>query len=563
MPNIVMGSKTYGLLAYLYGPGRRDEHVDPHLVASFDGFAPDPGRDPGASLKQLQSVLDMRVDQLGRARRPSKHVWHCSVRTDPGDRILSDEEWAKVARRVVAATGIAETGDPDGCRWVAVRHAADHIHIVATTVRGNLTQARLRKDYPRAQAECRKIEKEWGLRQLNPGDGTKASEPTNREKHRADRLGSEDTSRQLLRDAVRQALAGANTEEEFFTRLEKAGVLVNRKIGPSGDTLGYSVAVVGEHDTQGVPVFFGGYRLAPDLTLPKIRQRFAAPGIGAGEEQQATAAERAGGRHSAPARARYDASAVVDAAADVLDGEDDQAAAAVIADTGEVLDALAGTALPAQKAQLLAAARAYERASRSHIRAAGSANHGVRSAARQILAGGYTTNRAPDAAEAATLLAALLLLVIATSRWHAEHGHHQQAAAARASAEHLRDAYRQAAARPMAALTRRGRQLPQPVRERQEQVLRRAAPGEAGRLLAEPEFDALAAALAEAEALGHDPQALLERARAWRELGTADSVTAVLTWRVRHIAKLSQPTVQARATRAAMDTAAAERPRRR
>ncbi|WP_254897842.1 mobilization protein [Kitasatospora sp. NA04385] len=481
------------------------------------------------------------MQQRGTKRALKRHVWHCSVRTAPEDRPLSEQEWAQVARRVVAATGIAPEGDPDGCRWVAVRHAADHIHIAATIVRGDLRKADIEHDFSRAQAECRKIEKEWGLRELNPGDGTKAKEPSNREKHKAQRLGHPDTSRQRLRDAVRQALAGADSEEEFFARLESTGVLVNRKTGPSGDTFGYSVAVVGERDAAGNPVFFGGYRLAPDLTLPKIRARFGAPGTGADEERQSPAAGLAGERRSAPARARYVASAAVDDVLDVLDGEDDQGAAAVIADTGEVLDALVGTAMPAQRAELLAAARAYERASRSHIRAARDADYGMRSAARQILAGGYTTNRAPDAAAAATLLAALLLLVIASSRWHAEHGHRQQAAAARASAEHLRAAYRQAAARPMAALAQRGRQLPPEVRGRQEQALRRAAPGEAGRLLAEPEFDALAAALAEAEAVGHDPQALLERARAWRELGTADSVTAVLTWRVRHLAKLPVP----------------------
>ncbi|MFF2657328.1 relaxase/mobilization nuclease domain-containing protein [Kitasatospora sp. NPDC058032] len=581
VPNITRGSRTYGLLAYLYGPGRRDEHVDPHLIASWDGYAPDPGRDPAASLKQLQTVLDMRVDQRGKRRALKKHVWHCSLRTDPGDRPLSTEEWAEAARRVVAAAGIAPDGDPDGCRWVAVRHAEDHVHIAATIVRGDLLKADIEHDFRRAQAECRKIEKEWGLRRLNPGDGTAAKEPTNREKHKATRLGREDTSRQLLRDAVRQALAGATDEEEFFARLETAGVLVQRKAGPSGDVLGYSVAVVGEHDSDGKPVLFGGYKLAPDLTLPRIRQRLAVPlEERADEERQPQGVDRTPGRRSAPARARFAASNAVDEAIDVLDGEDDAAAAGIITDTGEVLDALAGTALPAQKAQLLAAARAYERASRSHIRAASAETRSVRSAARQILAGGYTTNKAPDATAAATLLAALLLLVIASSRWHAERGHRQQAAAARATAEHLRAAYRQAATRPMAALRQRGRQLPRPVRERQEQALRRVVPGEAGRrLLAEPEFDALAAVLAEAEAAGHDPQALLERARSWRELGSADSVSAVLTWRVRRLADLpvptrTQPPVRAAApgradatpppaTAAPISTTASDAPRRR
>lgn len=30
------GHDTYGLLGYLFGPGRANEHVDPHLVAAWD-----------------------------------------------------------------------------------------------------------------------------------------------------------------------------------------------------------------------------------------------------------------------------------------------------------------------------------------------------------------------------------------------------------------------------------------------------------------------------------------------------------------------------------------------
>lgn len=37
VPKIRRGSRTYGLLVYLYGP---DEHTDLHLVRSWDGFAP-------------------------------------------------------------------------------------------------------------------------------------------------------------------------------------------------------------------------------------------------------------------------------------------------------------------------------------------------------------------------------------------------------------------------------------------------------------------------------------------------------------------------------------------
>ena len=78
------GQRTIGLLHYLYGPGTHEEHIDPHLVASWDGIAPDPGRDPNATLKQLQQLLDQPVDgPRHAARRPTKHVWHCSVAQRP------------------------------------------------------------------------------------------------------------------------------------------------------------------------------------------------------------------------------------------------------------------------------------------------------------------------------------------------------------------------------------------------------------------------------------------------------------------------------------------------
>ncbi|MYS55626.1 mobilization protein, partial [Streptomyces sp. SID6013] len=58
------GQRTIGLLYYLYGPGKFEEHTDPHLVASWDHNAPDPGRDTTATLKQLQQLLDQPVENI-------------------------------------------------------------------------------------------------------------------------------------------------------------------------------------------------------------------------------------------------------------------------------------------------------------------------------------------------------------------------------------------------------------------------------------------------------------------------------------------------------------------
>jgi hypothetical protein len=61
-----------------------------------------------------------------------KPVWHCAVRAAPEDRMPSDAEWAQLAVGIMDRTGLAPDGDDGGVRWVAVRHAADHVHLVVT-----------------------------------------------------------------------------------------------------------------------------------------------------------------------------------------------------------------------------------------------------------------------------------------------------------------------------------------------------------------------------------------------------------------------------------------------
>ncbi|MFE2234184.1 relaxase/mobilization nuclease domain-containing protein [Streptomyces sp. NPDC059442] len=539
IPDIGRGTRTHGLLVYLYGPGKREEHTDAHLVGSWDGFAPDPGRDtdPQVTLARLTAALDLRVKQAG-DRAPAKHVWHCSVRTAPGDRRLSDEEWNAVAQRIVHATGIAPDGDPDGCRWIAVRHAEDHIHIVATLVRGDLRNPRLNYDFNKAQAECRRIEQEMGLRRLNAGDGTAAKNPTSAEKFKAERTGRPETSRETLREAVRQAVAGADDEKEFFTRLREAGLRVKMRHAPSGDALGYNVALPGDRNRHGEPVWYPGSKLAPDLSLPKIRLRLA---DGTTERATPSAAD---GRPdwSPPARERRSATGIAEHAAVLLDGDgdgDDDEAAAQLVGVGELLDAVAQTSPAATRAELAAAARAFERATRSHVRAERADIRALRSAARGIVQAGGALGRGEDGGTTAMLLSTLVLVTLAAARWHSARGHAQQAHASRQAAEYLRIAYRQAAATPMRVLHDQGRVLPEAQRRTHEATLRAALPEQGVRADGMPaKTDALVATLAHAEQVGHDPEAFLQQAIDMRELDTAADVNDVLVWRLRRLAQL-------------------------
>ncbi|MBV9023376.1 MAG: mobilization protein [Streptomycetaceae bacterium] len=532
VPKIRYGSRTHGLLAYLYGPGKRDEHTDPHLVGSWDGFAPDPGRDPEATLSRLAAALDLRVKQAG-AKAPAEHVWHCSVRTAPGDRHLSDDEWGTVARRLVQAVGLAPEGDPDGCRWVAVRHADDHIHILATMVRGDLRRPRLNYDKKKAQAECRLIEKEMGLRQLKPGDGTAAKMPTSAEKFKAERIGHSQTPREALREAVRRAVAGAADEAEFFTWLREAGLRVKMRHAPSGDILGYTVALPGDRDRNREPVWFAGSTLAPDLSLPKIRQRLSTPPADSTEEAKPSPS----GRWSPAAERRRHTADVADHAARSLDTDGDEAAAQLVG-VGELLDSLAQTSPAATRQELRAAAQAFERATRSHIRAERADNRALRAAARGIIHAGTALGRGEDGGATAMLLSTLVLVTLAAARWHSARHHAQQAEAARQTAEHLRAAYHQAAAAPLQTLRAQGRALPPDQRRRYEASISTALPDRVATAAKDANRDALAATLSQVEQAGHDPEALLQQAIAMRELETAESVNDVLVWRLRRLANL-------------------------
>jgi hypothetical protein len=550
--SISRGDRTRGVLAYVYGPGDADEHTNQHTVAGFEDLLPDPGRaaDPEQALHQLAKILDLRVVQAGK-RAPKEHVWHCSLRAAPEDRHLSDQEWERVARRVLHASGIAPDGDPDGCRWVVVRHAEDHVHIVATTVRADLTQARLHRDWHRVMTELTSIEKDFGLRQVdrNPGGArTTPRQPTRAELHKAKRLGMPEPSRQTLRTAVRESLAGAATEEEFLARLADHGVRVKIHRLPSGDAKGYSFALPGERKANRELLWFPGTQLGPDLTLPKIRVRL---GTGA-------AAVAVTGAADAHRQADQAIEQVLHAFTSFTSKEvDEQTATAISAGLGEILDALPQVHSAATRDQLRNAAKAYGQVTYVHDRAADQELRTLRSAARTLLSGGPALGRGSDADATAMVLSTLMLFMITAYRWHEAHGHRQEANAARAAADQLRATYLTVSAKPLANLTQHGERQPPAARAQQAQAVRQALPDDlAARVLAEPGWTALAATLAEAAAQGHRPVDVLRDAFSSREIATAESASSVLTWRIRRNTNLPTPSApdrpnQRKPTRAA------------
>jgi hypothetical protein len=429
------GKRIGGLIYYLFGPGRREEHTDPHLVAGWrhpaelePSLRPDGRRDFG----RLTGLLQQPHAVLG-SRGFERPVWHCAVRAAPGDRLLSDDEWAQIAGDLMHRTALSPRGqDDDAVRWVAVRHSADHIHIVALLARQDGGKPRLANERYRVREACRAAEERYGLRRTAPGDRTAARRPSRAESEKARRTGGSEAPRITLRRAVSTAAAGASSEQEFFGRLAAAGILVRTRLSAraSGEVTGYSVALPGDTARGGDPVWFGGGKLASDLTLPRLRRRWEAARVTSAvqftpQERKDIWEHAARTAASAAAQIRGDTAASPAAAAD---------AAWAAADVLNVAAAALGSRVLRQ------AADSYDRAARApygKIPRPTPVGNSLRQTARIMAAaaaaGGDETTRAVVA-----LIHQLVTLAEAAADLRRARGHVAQAAAARRAAGQLR-----------------------------------------------------------------------------------------------------------------------------
>ncbi|MDG4833054.1 relaxase/mobilization nuclease domain-containing protein [Solwaraspora sp. WMMD1047] len=181
-----------------------------------------------------------------------------------------------MAAEMLAAVGLAPHNDPDAVRWVAIRHAPDHIHIVATLVRQDGDTVWAWNERHKAQAAARDLEQRYGLHRLGPPGRTTHRRPSLAEHHKAHRQARPQTPRDRLRHEVRAAAAAATDEDDFRTLLERAGVLVRLRHSTThpDQITGYAVALPDHHTAGGNPIWYGGGRLAPDLTLPRLRRQW-------------------------------------------------------------------------------------------------------------------------------------------------------------------------------------------------------------------------------------------------------------------------------------------------
>lgn len=313
MPNVKRGDRMQGLLRYLVGPGRFNEHTDPHLVTAGDDMMVmwyDDAILDQANAGEIATHLDRPYDTF-EADVNGGHVWHCSLSLRSEEGTLSDEKWASIARDFVAAM---EFDDCEGtrapCRWAAIHHGQskggnDHIHLVVDLVRNDGTKASVHNDFRRVQAASRALEVKHSLEQLeshSAGRATRGYKPGEREaqaRRRAEakyskavegtdapswkqltkrdrdrRINAEmrsDAARYRLGLRVRGAAEASASEDEFVRRLRRAGVLVRPRFaqGRTDVVEGYKVA---EKPLYGeTPTWYGGRHLARDLSIKRLR----------------------------------------------------------------------------------------------------------------------------------------------------------------------------------------------------------------------------------------------------------------------------------------------------
>lgn len=332
MPAISSGARMQGLVMYLAGPGKANEHFNPHVVAASSRsvfaaggagaemnrehayelghaldearvvFGTEVTRRDAAALKAAQERGVKGSAAIAEATR-DENVWHCSLSLPPDVDALDDATWSAIVHDFMEGMGFDDPQAADS-RWVAIRHGltknnGDHIHIAASRVRddGSVvakwrphpTRGGNEGDFARAQRVARELEVKYGLEVLSSYNNDMASRgrahaQDGATKPQLDAKGNvvrepriaESPSVTLAR-RVRAAASAAESEAEFV-RLVRADGLVIRaarydKTDPRAVT-GFSVGLPATEyaNKHGQPVMHGGKKLAEDLSLPRLRE---------------------------------------------------------------------------------------------------------------------------------------------------------------------------------------------------------------------------------------------------------------------------------------------------
>lgn len=169
-----------------------------------------------------------------RRLRPNlnKAVLHVSLSAAQGEH-LSDEQWREIGREYLRGMGL------DNNQYVMTRHTDtehEHIHILANRIRFDGQVTTDSHDYRRQEVLMRKIEKEYGLQQVEPSLSAERKAPAKGEIECAIRTG-EPSTRQRLQQLCDGAAKDCQSMSQYIDRLECVGVEVVPVLQLEGEKL--------------------------------------------------------------------------------------------------------------------------------------------------------------------------------------------------------------------------------------------------------------------------------------------------------------------------------------
>lgn len=258
-----------GMVSYLMGPGKDRVHTNQHTVAGTINYA-EP--DSPQLRRQLTSDLELHSKLHPGVEIKGGAVYHVVLSLSAEEKPLTDATWQQISTEFMDRMGMTGTGGKS-TMWTVIRHGLsekgnDHVHIVANLIRQDGTKVSLHNDMIRASKIVRELERKHGLQVVaGRGPGGNAQPYTGGEIGRSQR-GGKPIERVELERRIRAHAESSTGEAEFVRRVRADGIEA-RPYRKEGKVLGYAVRL------PGGALWYGGGKLAKDLSLPALRARWA------------------------------------------------------------------------------------------------------------------------------------------------------------------------------------------------------------------------------------------------------------------------------------------------
>ena len=226
---VTRGASGRGLIRYLLGPGRANEHTDQRVITAglvLGGEALASANLSSQEIADLGAALDEDNDAYG-TNPMGGHLYHLSLSLPPGDRKLSDEEWAQISQVVMESLGFEGKGTQPAA-WVAIGHGMSaqgnqHIHIAASLVRIDGTKVDIWRDRKTLSRVCAELEDAYELSVVEGREGRGLPGLSRAELERTAREQLAEPPRVTLARLVREASVASKDEAEFVRRLRGSG----------------------------------------------------------------------------------------------------------------------------------------------------------------------------------------------------------------------------------------------------------------------------------------------------------------------------------------------------